>query len=170
MIKKESGITIMVLAITVVIILIIAGITISKGSEVIKEAQLENLKTDMLLIQAKGKLIAEEIQYKTVYEKDKDKKESIKKEILTGNGTKVADITDNTIKQTITSLGIEGIDQYYYLDKTVLDSMGLGKVKIEDGAYYVVNYDIDNPEVVYTGGYKAEDGNIYYTLTQINNL
>lgn len=170
MLKKESGITIMVLAITVIVISIIAGITISKGSEVIKEAKLENLKTDMLLIQAKAKLIAEEVQYKTVYEKDNSKKESIKQGVLAGKGTKVANITDSTIKQAITSLGIAGIDQYYYLDKTVLENMGLGKIEIKNGTYYVVNYDINNPEVVYTGGYEADDGNIYYTLTQINNL
>ena len=53
--KKNKGITMIVLVITIALLLILAGISIQGGSSIIKRADLENLKTDMLLIKVKGK-------------------------------------------------------------------------------------------------------------------
>lgn len=52
---KNKGITMIVLVITIALLLILAGISIQGGSSIIKRADLENLKTDMLLIKVKGK-------------------------------------------------------------------------------------------------------------------
>ena len=62
--KKESGITLIALTITVIVLLIIASISISAGGNIIKTAKLENLKTNMLLIQAKTKEYVEEVSFK----------------------------------------------------------------------------------------------------------
>ena len=53
--KKNKGITMIVLVITIALLLILAGISIQSGGNIIKRADLENLKTDMLLIKVKGK-------------------------------------------------------------------------------------------------------------------
>ena len=52
---KNKGITLVALTITIIILLIIAGISISVGKSMIKKANLEELKTNMLLIKTKGK-------------------------------------------------------------------------------------------------------------------
>ena len=44
--KENKGITMVVLVITIVVLLILAGISIGKGSNIIKSSQLENLKTN----------------------------------------------------------------------------------------------------------------------------
>ena len=54
-VKNNKGITLIALTITIIILLILASITIYSGKESIKKAQLESLKTNMLLIKAKAK-------------------------------------------------------------------------------------------------------------------
>ena len=43
------------LVVTIIVILILAGISIGQGDKAIKISQLENLRTNMLLIQTKSK-------------------------------------------------------------------------------------------------------------------
>ena len=54
-IKKENGITLIALGVTIIVLLIIASIGVYGGKETIKKAQLEEMRTNMLLIQAKSK-------------------------------------------------------------------------------------------------------------------
>ena len=53
--KRQKGVTLTTLAITVVVLTIIAGIAIFSGKETIKKVKLAELKTNMLLIQAKAR-------------------------------------------------------------------------------------------------------------------
>ena len=50
--KSDKGITMIALAAMLVILMIIATITMYYGNSAIKEAKLQDLKTNMLLIQA----------------------------------------------------------------------------------------------------------------------
>ena len=59
--KKENGITLASLAIIIIILLIIASIGFSSSKNLIKNSNLESLKTNMLLIQAKAKEYVEEV-------------------------------------------------------------------------------------------------------------
>ena len=52
-----------VLVITIALLLILAGISIQGGGSIIKRADLENLKTDMLLIKVKGKEYVENANF-----------------------------------------------------------------------------------------------------------
>ena len=63
MIKNEKGVTLVALIITKIVMIILASITIAASSNLNKESQVKNLKTNMLLIQAK----AEEIYNKKEY-------------------------------------------------------------------------------------------------------
>lgn len=58
-IKKEKGITLVALAITISVMLVLISIAITGGSEIIKNANLENLKTNLLLVKAKAKEVVE---------------------------------------------------------------------------------------------------------------
>ena len=53
--KKNNGITMVALVITIVVLLILSSIPINAGKRVIKQSELENLKTNMMLIKVKGK-------------------------------------------------------------------------------------------------------------------
>ena len=53
--NNQRGITLVVLTITIIILMILAGITIHTGTESIQKANLEGLKTNMLLIETKAR-------------------------------------------------------------------------------------------------------------------
>ena len=62
--KNNSGITLLVLVITIVVLTIIASITVYEGKELIDKSKVQTLETNMLTIQAKVKAYAEEIEAK----------------------------------------------------------------------------------------------------------
>ena len=79
--KKNKGITMVALVITIVLLLILAGISIGTGGNIIKRTELENLKTGMLLIEVKGKEYVENANFNlgTGFEKLTDETEKSKR-------------------------------------------------------------------------------------------
>ena len=71
--KKNRGITMVALVITIVVLLIIAGISIGAGNNAIKNSKLENLKTNMLLIEVKAKEQIENAKFILKHLEDKYK-------------------------------------------------------------------------------------------------
>ena len=63
--KSSSGITLVALAITIIVMMIIATISIYEGTKVIKEAKVQTLETNMLAIKAKAKTYVEEVEAAT---------------------------------------------------------------------------------------------------------
>jgi Tfp pilus assembly protein PilE len=153
---KNKGITLTSLVITIIVMLILAGVTITAGYSVVKKSKLETLKTNMLLIQAKTKTALEEYNF------SKDETKLI--------GTKVTE--NEEIKQKLEATGATGeIDDWYYLQKTDLEQMSLSDITPENGEYYLVKYDKESleTEILYTKGYT--NGNqTKYTLTDLQNM
>ena len=110
------------------------------GTSAIDRAKLEDIKTEMLSIKARAKIIADEKNYGDIEE-------------LKGNTTSQADL--NKINQTD--------DEYYYTwDQATLEEQGLANI---DGNKYIVHYDLDNPnnsEVYLIEGYEGS-----YSLTDL---
>ena len=65
--KEEKGITIIVLAITVIVMLIILGITISSGGDSLETAQLQSFVADCEIIQSKVDVISEKARINPEY-------------------------------------------------------------------------------------------------------
>ena len=57
-IKNNKGITMISLAITIMLLILLAGVTISIGIEIAQEAEFENIQTYLLLIQTKCEKLA----------------------------------------------------------------------------------------------------------------
>ncbi len=150
--KKEKGVTIIVLAVTVIVLAILASVTLYVGTNIIKRANLQNVNTNMMLIQAKTKTIKEQAAFNnddTLY----------KGTILTAiSGNKyINNLIDNGI--------IEDTSKWYLLTRVDLNEMGLTKVDISRG--YLVNYETE--EIIYVQGFEHE-GNTYYKLSELKNL
>ena len=76
--KNEKGVAIPTLIIIIACIIIVAIIGIKYGIKMINENQLQDLRTDMLLIQADTKKSLEEVSFQTV-NLDKNKEEDLAK-------------------------------------------------------------------------------------------
>ena len=73
LIKKDSGITLVALVITIIIIMILASISVYEGKQIIAKSKVQTLETNMLTIKAKAKVYAEEIDAKVWTYKDSEK-------------------------------------------------------------------------------------------------
>ena len=166
--KETKGITMIALTITIVVMIILAGITVQYGMDLLQNVKLQDLRTNMLLIQAKAKEYVEEVNFQLVNVTDETKKNQIKSENLKG-----ISLTDSTIDSNVVSAAevtgkIEGEKaDYYYLTPENLNEMGLEEMNPEEYGYFIVKYDIENisVDVINTKGYQGN-----YTLEQLNSL
>ena len=141
--KNQNGVTMVALVIIIIVMLIISGIIIYEGTSTIKSAKQQSINTNMLLIQAKARTIADKVDFG--------------EGVIIGN-----EITDETIK---TKLNIQEGQKVYELTQDQLYEMG---VDVSGNNEYAVDY--DNDEVYYIEGLEDKDGNIFYSLTDISNL
>ena len=169
LLNNTKGITLLSLTVTIVAIMILTGITVNYGMGLLKNVKLQDLRTNMLLIQAKAKEYVEEVNFQKANQTDTEKIEQIKNDNLKGKKISTnTDILNEAEKTGVIDKSV--IDEYYYLDSADLDSMGLSKLnemKPEDIGYFIIKYDIDNikVEVINTKGYNGN-----YTLEQLNEI
>lgn len=163
---KNKGITLVALTITIIILLIIAGISISAGGNMIKKANLEGLKTNMLLIQAKAKQYVEEANFKIGKStEDTNKISEVRNEIYVEKAK--LDVATNEIKNKINVTG----DNFYVLtkadNKDTYSEWGLDKIELENGEYYVIEFNENDltVEVYNTLGFNGK-----YSLTDIDQI
>lgn len=136
-----------------VIIAIIYGVGYFLKNEYDDE-QFETIKTNMLVIEAKTKMVAERIKMK---EKD-----------AVYIGKKVEEEKDDEDIKKLQESGIINLEEknniYYILRKNDLEELGLTTVNLE-GGYYIVEY--NSNEIIYTKGVKDKSGNLLYKLSDM---
>lgn len=152
--KKENGLTHMTTIFLVIILLVLILVAVRFVELQYKNEESETIKTNMLAIQGKAKIIAEE-------------EKALKKELA---GIKISDKKEEeNIKKLLEqqNITIDENSKYYVLDKENLKEIGLGNIELESDQYYIVNY--DNLEILYTKGVQIGD-NILYKLSDFNKL
>lgn len=155
--KEQKGITIIALIITVIIMLILTTIVVRYSVEAINRAKLEDLKTNMLLIQGKSKTIYEKYSFKEIEE-------------LTGlkyspqETALISYVISDGLQQ---ELDKNDVDLYYIWEQEDLVNNGLGTITSNQKEFFMVDY--LTGEVYYSLGY-TKDGVTYYSLTSLQNL
>ena len=156
--KKENGMTLITTVILVIVIAALVSAVVYYARIAMAKENLENLKTDLLLVQAKVRKIEGEHTL--------DKKEEHLK------GTKITQMKEDPIIIQFLEKQIIDIEekgkQYYVLNQENLEELSLEKVKLEKDSYYIVEY--TTSEVYSTKGFEYTDGNTYYKMTDIENL
>lgn len=155
--KKEYVIPYVKSFIAFVIMLGIVLISCCFIKEKYENERVETIKTDMLLVEAKIKMIEEEV--------------NMKKKGVSYVGTKASDMEeDEEIKKLVEG---EIIDlkskkhNYYVLNQENLQELELTEVELTNG-YYVVDYATE--EVILTSGICDKEGNMIYKLSDIKEM
>ena len=163
--KENRGVTLLALVITIVVMLIIASIAVYTGTGTIKQAQLEELKTNMLLIEAKAKGLVEEVNFKIGLTKPEDegyqtKKDSAEQEVYV-NEAKLKKATNISAPSSIP------VSECYEVTQDAMNAWGLDGLELEEGEYYLIKFDDTNAtvEVYNTLGYDGK-----YSLTEIDSI
>jgi len=141
---NQKGITLVGLIITIVVIVTIAGVCIYTGRDLLEEAKLEQLKTNMLLIQAKCHSIEDKVTA--------GEEVSYIGTIISGEDGRYSQYN---ISQT------DPIKFYELSANDVKNNIGLGNIAVNDGEYLV---DYETSEVIYTPGYNGK-----YKISEILN-
>lgn len=167
--KNEKGITLVALTITIILMLIIASITIYSGKSVIKEAKLEELKTNMLLIEAKARECVEDANFKIGLSQDDESKiESVREEVY-GNAKLLisTETTANIPNEILSNVDYSNNEILYWVTPETMEAWGLNKIQLEEGEAYFIKFNEKDVSVeVYNNlGYEGS-----YSLTKINQI
>lgn len=150
--ESEKGLTFISTAILVVVIAALTfGVVYFVRLQLDKEKS-EDIKTDMLLVEAKVQKLSGEY----ILEK--------KEEILIG--TKLTEMEEEPIIKEFLEKELfdpkEKGAKYYVLNQDDVNEMALENVEIEKESYYIVDY--TSSKVYYTKGYNDDEGNVYYCV------
>jgi len=165
--RNESGKSIVTLVILTILIMIGVAVVINYAQQMMDVTEEQDLKTNMLLIQAKAKKGLEEVCFQTVNldeskEDDLGKINEIKKQHL--EGIILSDSPEEVQEATKNVPDVTFDENCYYLDESILNEMGIHEVDVSQCGFFIVKYDFSNAsvEVINTNGSKGK-----YTLTQI---
>ena len=150
MLKNKKGMTLTALIITLFVIIIIVGITISSSTDIIKNSSKSSIQTNLYLIKARAETLLEDYLF---------------------------DGTDNlgteASSSQISSVGFtKDSEQYIYRvwDNSKLEEEGISTENVAEAEVFIVQYDIvnDSVDVASTIGYEDEDGNEIYILSELD--
>ena len=166
--KKEKGITILSLILTIVLLGILASVTLYSSRETIDKAKLEELRTNMLLIQAKAQEYVEQANFKIGIKPTDEaqladyesKKQTVREEVYVGEA-KLEKANPSE------SSNIDITDNFYKVTQEALKNWKLDTIEMKDNESYLIAFDDENAkvEIYNTKGYKA-----HYSLTDIDAI
>ncbi len=172
--KNENGITLVALTITIIVLLILAGISINTGKTSIKKANLEGLKTNMLLIQTKAKEYVENANFDLGVDPNsatEEMKSKAKSELEGEDKGTLVTISDS-VSDKLKNIGINQSDieagNVYKLTTDNLEKMGIKNVDSDDeNGWYIIVYNISETtaEIYNTNGFNGK-----YSLKDIEKL
>lgn len=167
--KSQEGKTFIKLMIAIIIIAVIVIVGIYYSKNMIQKTQLQDFKTNMLLIQVKAKEVLEQVSFeKNKINNNNITLETLKEKYLVGTPL-TSEMLESFPQQVKELINSENLSEYYYFTTEQLNELGINNAKSdgEDG-YYIVRYIMDTDasvEVINTKGYEGK-----YTIEQIELL
>ena len=154
MIKKENGVTLTILLVTIVIMIILAGVIMSISMSLTKTSDIKEIVANMELIRGVASDYRNKYLDDSEIERDDNNNITSIKVSTKFIGTKEDPHQANSIIQQLlrsTYLDSEFLNllsqekgwYWYRLDKTDLDKMGLNNIDLDNEAYLVNYYDLD---------------------------
>lgn len=166
--QHNKGMSFKSIIVIIAILAIFVTIIINSLNKMIEKQELESLKTNMLIIQAKAKEYCENAKNKLGTTPTDESKQNAK-QYLDETGS----IYYESLGLDINKFNIEDTEYLYLLTKDNFDKMGLNEIESnEKSGYYFIKYNIESETVeVYNSKGYTKDGITYYSLSDmIQNL
>ncbi len=168
--KVENGITIIALIITIILMLILAGVGMHFGSGALDKAKLEDIKTEMLSIKPKAKIVADKYNFKDIENLvGTPLDQNADQEGIQTSAYKISDEL-NAIFNEKNEEGKAKIDvsKLYVWTKEDLNSQGLNTIDVDENKFYIVYYNLKDAnacEVYYSQGIQGQ-----YSLNALQDM
>ena len=163
-IKKEKGVTLIALIVTIIVLIILATITIVEGKSLIKKAKQESIMTNMITIKSKAKVLAEEANGE-LWDLTGDEKANKRDAIFTFEKYKMNNTTLNEEqKNQLSSEEFEDQNEIvcYALSDETLNIIGFTEVEnCEDFILVFSRDNFDKLDIVFNPGVKYQNETIY---------
>ena len=163
--KNDKGMTLKSVIVMIVVLIIIASVAIYSLNKIIETQELESLKTNMLIIQAKSKEYCENAKTKLGTNPTDESKQSAKEYL-----EEIGSIYYESLGIDISKFNLENTEYLYLLTTESFEKMEIDEIQSnEKNGYYFVKYDIDAETVeVYNSKGFTKDETTYYSLSDIN--
>lgn len=162
MLKNNKGITMMMLVVTVIVLIILTGVSVQTGKVSTRDTKVARKVADMKLVKAKVEVI---------YEQNRFNGESL---IGVNEVEWFTDDLDIELSEEEKNLIVKDRNEkdmskwlWYMWDREILMSQGLDPNMLSDNQYYFVNY--ATGEILYTAG-TIYDNQKYYSLTGLEAM
>ncbi len=159
MVKKEKGVTLVTLVITIILLGILAGVSANTGYSVIKDMRIGRIIANMTLVRAKVETIYEQYQF------------SEEEEDLVGTKVTEIDFLSEEEKKLIEEKA--GNTEFanlvwYEWNANDLRSQGLDVNLLGNDEKFYINY--ENSEIIYSKGTAYRTKIKYYSMTGLNYI
>ncbi len=158
MLKKNKGITMIVLVMTILLLIILTGVSVNTGYSVVKDIKIGRIISDMSLVKAKTETIYEQWQFSG---NDAD---------LVGQEVTIDFLSAEEIELIEQNAGNSDFTtwKWYQWDVSTLQTQGLDPTLLSGEEYFYVNY--EHSEILYSKGTSYKKGTKYYSMTGLNDL
>ena len=156
--NNKNGVTITILIITIIVMLILFGITFVTATDLLKNSQKNKMKTMLYMVKSRAEILLDDFSFD-----NDDNSGNITPGALTDE-TKLSELggtasNENELKSVGYTLGSNYI--YRTWNETTLLKQGIDTKNLADGDTIVVQYDMANQEVdVASAKGFSEDGGI----------
>ena len=169
-IKDDSGITLVALVVTVIVMLMIASISVVEGRKMITKSKMQTEETNMLMIQAKAKAYMEDIEAKIWTESGSDKDDERDEEFEDRGMVANTSLVTGTMLSQVNSDMQEHNIQYLVTDEG-LENMSLSNLAGKGKQYVVIfeSTELKLIDVINIAGITYND-TIYYSLSKLQEV
>lgn len=158
--KNNKGVTLLMLAITVIVLSILSSVSITTGSKLIKEVRISRIISCMNLVMAKVGDIYENYQF-----------DPITNDLVGIEETSLSELSDDekAIIAEKNEVEVDALDTWvwYTWDSETLKEQGLDSDMLGPGEYYYINY--EHKEILYSVG-TEHNHVIYHSYTGLSSL
>lgn len=153
MIKNNRGITMIMLVVTIIVLLILTGVSINTSETFMTDIRASRIISNMELVKSKAENIYEANQFDSENNSLIGTTVTLSTSIISSEENKlIKDKTGKNISELV----------WYRWDRNTLTSLGLDEKMLDSAEdYFYVNY--ENSEVVCSSGTKF-DGVTYYSM------
>lgn len=149
-IKNNKGVTLTILIITIIIMMILFGITFSTGTSLLKNSQKDKMKSMLYMVQSRAEILLDEY----LFEHDNGngdltsvevEKENIESEL---GGKYIENVSEiKSVGYESNSIPQKGEMIYCSWDEKTLESQGIDTKNLAQGDTIIVQYNLKDNEV-----------------------
>lgn len=170
MLKNNKGVTLAALILTVIVMIILTGVSITTGYDVVKDVRAGRILSNMDLIEGKMSVIYDDYKFYN----DASYIEGQGPIKINSSTNKLEEITLSNEELTIIAnkAGVSKTAVYswnwYKWESAEFDAQNLDKAMLEKGTVFFVNY--ENNEIIYSKGTSYDNVLYYYSKTGLNDV